>query len=182
MTVEASNEEGAAFLYSWDDSGSHDDNSDLYFKVSKDGKIYTFTVESYLCDNTTNVYTTVEKLQVGDVIDMEGFLYWYEGANPHITAVSHTVPPTIVLPDGIVTVEEESFYGVAAQTVIITSGCKTIGPAAFAESSLCSAHIPSSVMMISDDSFPAGITIYTPQGSYAEHWGHEHGYTVVEQR
>ena len=27
-------------------------------------------------------------LQIGDVIDMEGFLYWYEGVNPHITSVT----------------------------------------------------------------------------------------------
>jgi hypothetical protein len=30
----------------------------------------------------------VEALQVGDVIDAEGFLYWYNGANPHITKVT----------------------------------------------------------------------------------------------
>ena len=27
------------------------------------------------------------ELKIGDKIDMEGFLYWYEGANPHITSV-----------------------------------------------------------------------------------------------
>lgn len=86
MTVEAINDEGAAFLYNWDGSG--DEGSDLYFKVSKDGAEYTFTVESYLCGPGTDVYEAVKALNVGDVIDMEGFLYWYEGANPHITAVS----------------------------------------------------------------------------------------------
>ncbi len=91
MTVEASTDADgneAAFLYKYDGSGSHDENSDLYFNVSKDGKTYTFTVESYLCGNDTEVYKAVEALKVGDVIDMEGFLYWYNGANPHITAVS----------------------------------------------------------------------------------------------
>ncbi|MBQ9289502.1 MAG: hypothetical protein IJ210_05225 [Clostridia bacterium] len=88
MTVEASNDEGAAFLYSWDGSGAHDSNSDLYFKVSKDGQTYSFTVESYLCDNTTDVYAAVENLKVGDMIDLTGFLYWYEGANPHIISVA----------------------------------------------------------------------------------------------
>lgn len=87
MTVEAS-EGGAAFLYNWDGSGSADSNSDLYFNVSLNGQTYTFTVESYLCDNTTDVYKTVEGLKVGDVIDMEGFLYWYNGVNPHITNVT----------------------------------------------------------------------------------------------
>jgi len=87
MTVEAANDEGAAFLYSWDGSGSHEANSDLYFNVSYNGETYTFTVESYLCGNNSEVYTAVENLQVGDVINMEGFLYWYNGVNPHITFV-----------------------------------------------------------------------------------------------
>ena len=86
MTVEAQ-DDGSAFLYNWDGSGAHDSNSDLYFKVSKNGKTYTFTVESYLCSNATDVYKAVEALKVGDKIDLEGFLYWYNGANPHITSV-----------------------------------------------------------------------------------------------
>ena len=88
MTVEASkdaNGNDVAFLYSWDGSGQ--DGSDLYFNVSVNGETYTFTVESYLCDNTTEVYNAVKNLQIGDTIDMEGFLYWYEGVNPHITSV-----------------------------------------------------------------------------------------------
>ena len=89
MTVEASKDadgNDVAFLYSWDGSGQ--DGSDLYFNVSINGETYTFTVESYLCDNTTDVYAAVKALQIGDTIDMEGFLYWYEGVNPHITAVT----------------------------------------------------------------------------------------------
>ena len=89
MTVEASKDaEGndVAFLYNWDGSG--EDGNDLYFNVSLDGQTYTFTVESYLCDNTTDVYNAVKNLQIGDVVDMEGFLYWYEGVNPHITSLT----------------------------------------------------------------------------------------------
>lgn len=86
MTVEAADDSGAAFLYNWDGSG--EDGSDLYFNVSKDGQTYTFTVESYLCDNSTEVYQTVKNLNVGDTVDMEGYLYWYEGVNPHITSVT----------------------------------------------------------------------------------------------
>ena len=75
-----------AFLYKWDGSGQ--DGDDLYFNVSINDVIYTFTVESYLCDNTTDVYAAVKALNIGDVIDMTGFLYWYEGVNPHITSVA----------------------------------------------------------------------------------------------
>lgn len=90
MTVESAGKDAdgndVAFLYNWDGSG--EDGSDLYFNVSLDGQTYTFTVESYLCDNTTEVYEAVKNLKIGDVIDMEGFLYWYEGVNPHITSVT----------------------------------------------------------------------------------------------
>ena len=74
------------FLYNWDGSGSQGD--DLYFNASLDGNTYTFTVESYLCGPDTDVYKAVEGLVPGAVFDLEGFLYWYEGMNPHITAIS----------------------------------------------------------------------------------------------
>lgn len=88
MTVEATKDadgNDVAFLYNWDGSGQ--DGNDLYFNVSVNGETYTFTVESYLCDNTTDVYQAVKSLNIGDKIDMEGFLYWYNGVNPHITSV-----------------------------------------------------------------------------------------------
>ena len=79
MTVEST------YLYKWDGSGQEGD--DLYFNVSVNGNTYTFTVESYLCGADTDVYKAVKELKVGDKIDLEGFCYWYEGINPHITAV-----------------------------------------------------------------------------------------------
>ena len=90
MTVVASNEEGDAFLYRWDGSGEAGD--DLYFKASVNGGEYIFHVEQYLTEDGTDVYEAVEALKVGDVIDMEGFLYWYDGAEPHITAVTLDTP------------------------------------------------------------------------------------------
>ncbi len=80
MTVESEAQ------YKWDGSGKEGD--DLYFGVSLDGKTYNFVVESYLCGADTEVYKAVKDLKVGDVVDMEGFLYWYNGANPHITSVT----------------------------------------------------------------------------------------------
>ena len=88
MTVEAAGDDGAAFLYNWDGSGAEGTDSDLYFNVSKDGETYTFVVEYYLTGADSDVYKAVQNLKVGDVIDMEGFLYWYEGVNPHITSVT----------------------------------------------------------------------------------------------
>ena len=97
MTVEPSvDAEGneVAFLYNWDGSGAEGSDSDLYFNVSSNGQTYNFVVEYYVCDANgvygadTDVYKAVQNLKIGDKIDLEGFLYWYEGVNPHITAVT----------------------------------------------------------------------------------------------
>ena len=62
MTVEAAGQDAegndVAFLYNWDGSGQ--DGNDLYFNVSLTGATSSFTVESYLCDNTTDVYAAVK--------------------------------------------------------------------------------------------------------------------------
>ena len=84
LTIEPYDDSGAAFAYK-DPDGMTDD---LYFKASRDGKIYEFCVEFYLCGKETGVYKAVEALQAGNVVDLEGFLYWDEGANPHITSVT----------------------------------------------------------------------------------------------
>ena len=88
MTIEPSidaNGNEVAFLYAWDGSGTP--GSDLYFNVSVNGVTYNFCVESYLTGAETEVYKAVEALKIGDVVDMEGYLYWYEGVNPHIISV-----------------------------------------------------------------------------------------------
>ena len=90
LTVEPAGKDAdgndVAFLYNWDGSGSEGD--DLYFKVSYNGQTYSFVVESYLCDASSDVYAAVKALEIGQTIDAEGFLYWYEGVNPHITSVT----------------------------------------------------------------------------------------------
>ncbi len=62
---------------------------DIYVTVSQDGKEYSFCVEVYLTGPESEVYQmfTNEVVKVGDVVMIEGFLYWYEGVNTHITAV-----------------------------------------------------------------------------------------------
>ena len=61
---------------------------DIYVTLSKDGTAISFCVEIYLTGEDTAVYTTVGSLNTGDVVDVECFLYWYEGPNPHITAIT----------------------------------------------------------------------------------------------
>ena len=60
---------------------------DIYVTVSKNGKNYDFCVERYLTGPDTDVYKKVGELKKGDVVDIEGFVYWYEGINTHITSV-----------------------------------------------------------------------------------------------
>ena len=61
---------------------------DIYVTVGYNGASYDFCVERYLTGPETEVYTTVGELEVGDVVNVEGFLYWYEGVNTHITAIA----------------------------------------------------------------------------------------------
>ena len=60
---------------------------DIYITLTKDDADYNFCVEYYLTGADTVVYTTACELAEGDVVDVEGFLYWYEGMNPHITSI-----------------------------------------------------------------------------------------------
>lgn len=61
---------------------------DIYVNVTKDGANYSFCVERYLTGPDTDVYKAFADIKAGDVINVEGFLYWYNGVNTHITAVS----------------------------------------------------------------------------------------------
>ena len=61
---------------------------DIYVTLGKDGASYSFCVEVYLTGTESEVYKTVGTLVAGDTVDVEAFLYWYEGANPHITKIT----------------------------------------------------------------------------------------------
>ena len=61
---------------------------DIYLTLGYNGASYDFCVEFYLTGVEYDVYTTVATLEAGDKVNVEGFLYWYEGVNPHITAIS----------------------------------------------------------------------------------------------
>ena len=61
---------------------------DIYLTLSKDGNNYDFCLEYYLNGSDEEFYNLVSGLEAGQTVDVEGFLYWYEGANPHITKVT----------------------------------------------------------------------------------------------
>ena len=60
---------------------------DVYLTVKDANAEYSFCVERYLTDPDTDVYKAVEALVAGDIVDVTGFAYWYNGINTHVTAV-----------------------------------------------------------------------------------------------
>lgn len=88
VAAKGQDEEGndLAYFYNWDNSG--EEGADLYFDVTVGDAVYTFTVETDEVAADSETYAAVKALNVGDVIDIEAFLYWYEGANPHVTLIS----------------------------------------------------------------------------------------------
>ena len=61
---------------------------DIYVTLSLDDEEYEFCLEYYLNGDDADFYDLVSNLAEGDVVDVEGFLYWYEGPNTHITSVT----------------------------------------------------------------------------------------------
>ena len=61
---------------------------DIYVTVGYNGASYSFCVERYLTGPETEVYAAVGALQAGDVVDVTGFVYWYNGINTHITNIT----------------------------------------------------------------------------------------------
>ncbi len=64
---------------------------DIYVTLTLGDADYSFCVERYLTGPETEVYAAVSALQTGDVVDVTGFVYWYNGINTHITAVAPAV-------------------------------------------------------------------------------------------
>lgn len=83
-----------------------------------------------------------------------------------------------ILPSQVKVIEAEAFEGIPASAVYIPSGVTTIETGAFRDSKIQSIYIPSSVTSIAVDAIPAGVVIYTADGSYAHTWAVEWGYTV----
>ena len=87
VTIEAKGEEGLPYFLNWDNSGADQQDADLYFDISYNGAKYTFLVEYDLRNENSDAYKAVKNLKVGDKVDLEGFMYWYEGPQAHITSV-----------------------------------------------------------------------------------------------
>ena len=106
------------FLYNWDGSGAKGSNSDLYFNVSFHGNVFNLTVETDECPEGSDVYKAVEALKIGDTIDFESFIYWYNGPNPHVQKVTVTKAADAA-------VSADAFAAAAVDTEVIVEGYVT---------------------------------------------------------
>ncbi len=61
---------------------------DIYVTVKQGIKSFSFCVERYLTAPETDVYKAFATIKAGDIVDIAGFVYWYNGVNTHITAVT----------------------------------------------------------------------------------------------
>ena len=62
---------------------------DIYVTLSnKDDVNFDFCLEYYLNGDDADFYDLVGGLEAGQTVDVEGFLYWYEGPNAHLTKVT----------------------------------------------------------------------------------------------
>lgn len=76
-----------ASLYKWDGSGKAGEDDDIYFSASHLDNSSTFVIESDENHEGSNVYNAALALAVGDVIDLEGYMYWYNGPNVHVDSI-----------------------------------------------------------------------------------------------
>ncbi len=60
---------------------------DIYVTVKQGANSFSFCVERYLTAPDTDLYKAFETYKAGDVVDITGFVYWYNGVNTHITKI-----------------------------------------------------------------------------------------------
>ncbi len=69
----------SAPMYKWDGSGGEGD--DIYLSVKNDGgATFTFVLESDLFNKDTDLYKAVKSLEVGDMVSIDAYVYFYSNA------------------------------------------------------------------------------------------------------
>lgn len=89
--------------------------------------------------------------------------------------------PDVTLPSALKEIAAEAFMGIAAAHIRIPDGVEAIGAAAFADCpNLATITIPASVTTIADNAFNAQwLTIFGAEGSFAQSYAAEKGYTFA---
>ena len=73
----------ASVTYKNDEPGD-----DIYLSLTKGDATYNLTVEVYLTGVDSDVYTAVGELAVGDVVDVEGYLQWWNKFDCHVSKIT----------------------------------------------------------------------------------------------
>lgn len=87
----------------------------------------------------------------------------------------------LVLPENLTEIKAEAFEGnTSLDEVVLPEGIETIGSRAFADSSISSINLPSSITYIADDAFEGreNLQMTAQEGSYAYDWTVKKGYYV----
>ena len=90
MTVELMPDGHSVWYRGWDNTASAEEDSELWFRASSAGTVCVFTIKPSLCENSDEVIETLQQLQAGDRVDLTGFLRFYNGVLPRITANTRT--------------------------------------------------------------------------------------------
>lgn len=128
------------------------------------------------CNVLTDIYYDGTKAQwAGISIDSNN--------TPLINASKHYCPdPDFIVPQSLTVIGEEAFRGGAFVSVSLSENTEKIGAYAFADcSDLQYIYIPLGTTIIDEFAFGSlqGLTIYGRDGSTAETFANEHGYTFV---
>ena len=76
------------WLYNWDGKGERE-TSDIYLTCTcPNGNDIQFVIKTGMYDCNSELFQFVETLQAGDVVDVESFMYWYEGPQPYVNAIT----------------------------------------------------------------------------------------------
>ncbi len=85
---------------------------------------------------------------------------------------------TLVLPENLTEIKAEAFEGnTSLDEVVLPEGIETIGSRAFADSSIASINLPSSITYIAEDAFEGcgNLQMTAQEGSYAYDWATAEG-------
>ena len=86
---------------------NNEPGDDVYLTLSLEENDYDFCVEIYLTGADSDVYKTVATLKAGDKVNVEAFVYWYNGANPHVTSIKVVDESTLnIKSEGVMTYAE----------------------------------------------------------------------------
>ena len=80
--------DGASVWYcGWDNMAAEGENTEFFFRASAGEAVCMFSVLPSLCENPEQVIQTLKSLHLDDVVDLTGYLYWYNGPRPRIIEI-----------------------------------------------------------------------------------------------